>query len=190
MAKLRFSMRTLVVVISVVAICTAIIAERARRQHAAAIALLGMGCHVQFTTGLYASDRDYLSHWHTSIETVWLYPNDVCSTEKLLEIAAAIPKLNGVRLLPNSSRTGSRIDPKAPFKFSVVFKPENFVTDDDVKSLAEKLPNLRHLIIAPASCSPEKANWLKSQLTRLKYGEIIVDDGNGMPCSLSLKLNV
>jgi len=135
MANFRFSMRTLLIVVSVAIVCFSIIAERVGRQQIAVGALLAMGSDAQFSRGdpdsrtIFATDKDYFSHWFRSINNVWLYPNDEYSVDDLLKITATIPGVESVSLFPADARPDIKL---GGGRVAVIFDPSR-ITDDQLE---------------------------------------------------------
>ena len=177
MRKLRFSMKAMMLLLTVAIVLFSILADRVHRQHTATLKILNSGGEAFFLSGFpqngaRATDGEYFSHWYRSLQTIVLHPTDEHSTKSLLEVAAKLPRLTNVTILPDCSKnTGSNGVP--PTTAPINFESVNSVTNDDIESIAELLPNIERLIIAPASCTPDKVRWLKSQVTSMKSGTIM-----------------
>ena len=169
MPRFRFSLRTLILVLVLIIVCFAILANRVRQQQIAVFAILNAGGVVFLSpdplgggVSDYIAIRDYRSHWYRSVARVILYPNDEHSTKTLLELTAKIPGLTQLIVLPDK-------------KFDVFNRDsENAVTDEEIESIARLLPNLKNLVVAPAKCSKSKGTWLESQMPSLESGSIVI----------------
>ena len=83
MPRFRFSLRTLILVLVLIIVCFAILANRVRQQQIAVFASLNAGGVVFLSpdplgggVSDYTAIRDYRSHWYRSVARVILYPND------------------------------------------------------------------------------------------------------------------
>ena len=168
MAKLNFSLRSALAVISVLCVSFAVLSNRVARQVEAVREIRLSGGTAFFsiregTPGEYAGESDGLSHWYRRIVHVQICPNDNHPMSTLIKSAAKIPRLDSICVYPDRDPSNNWIGLDSP----------NGATDNDLEILAEQLPKLRHLILASARCSKTRGEWLEEKLPNLNSGRIM-----------------
>ena len=108
MAKLNFSLRSALAVISVLCVSFAVLSNRVARQVEAVREIRLSGGTAFFsiregTPGEYAGESDGLSHWYRRIVHVQICPNDNHPMSTLIKSAAKIPRLDSCLLYTSPS---------------------------------------------------------------------------------------
>lgn len=173
----RVSLRTALVVVTVLCIFLAWKAKQIRDQKKSADAILAAGGVIHYDDEYDAnSGQPAKSSWTyrwlckqlgeeyvAKVSGVALYPTPEFGADEQVKLLAGIPYLRNLAIWPGASGKGTA-DASAP----------GGLTDDGLKYIADHLPNLRHLSLLGSSATAEGLRHLEKleQLESLQPGAL------------------
>ena len=172
----RVSLRTALVIVTVLCILLALKAKQIRDQKQAVDAILAAGGRIYYDDELdpetcapasAAWTRRWLNkslgrEYVAKASLVTLYPTQVACADEQVKMLAGIPYLRNVAIWPGGIGNRSTLDTSAP----------GGLTDDGLCYIATHLPNLRHLSVTASTATTKGLAHLEKleQLESLQLG--------------------
>jgi len=172
----RVSLRTALVIVTVLCIILAVKAKQIRDQKQAVDAILATGGRIYYDDELdpetcAPASATWTRRWLNKslgreyvakVSLVTLYPTHVACADEQVEMLAGIPYLRNLAIWPGGIGSRSTLDTSAP----------GGLTDDGLRYIATHLPNLRHLSVTASTATTNGLEHLEKldQLESLQLG--------------------
>lgn len=168
--RLRLSLKSILLVVSLLAVVLGLSVRRIARQSAAAAALMRSEAELYFDDDTMVQEDDYFRHLVKSVRRVVLHPSERISGDEQIALTMALPTVTTVWVWPlqHVSEPETRIGELYG------------VTDSGIATMLELLPNLESIDIQHANCSRGVVDKLENEHPQLKNVSVVWDDDSGV----------
>ncbi len=166
--RLRYSLRTFLVLVVIFAVILSFWIKRAAKQKDVVDKILALGGSIYYSkdTSITSDNSDMLLHLFSSVNTVILRPNTDCPSDVQLELLAELPSHHKLRLSIWPEQIGNTINPRA----------SGGMTDRGARTIVERLGQLEYLNAFAANCNDKALMELKDHLLNTKFIHVLMQD--------------